>query len=177
MDRLPPMDSRKLSTNSNNTLERLTEAKKGAARLLGCYRSGDANDPETYVTAVVAVLEQYPVEIIRAVTAPATGLASKLKWLPAVAEIRDACEELGRTTKYAREWEAQARAQITGREALAIEHQRPRKTYEQIVAEFRDIGIMIGPKGKTAVDVQEIRKRMGISQADWDAIPNAKGAA
>jgi hypothetical protein len=155
----------------------LSAAKKGAIRLLGCYRTGDANDPETYVTAVVAVLERYPVEIICAVTAPATGLASKSKWLPAVAEIRDACEDLVRTTKYAREWEAQARAQIAGREALAIEHHRPKKTYEQLVAECRAVGIMIGPKGPShAVDVAAVRQKYGISQEDWDAIPNAKGA-
>jgi hypothetical protein len=68
--------------------------------------------------------------------------------------------------------------QIEERERLAIEHQRPKKTYEQLVAECRAVGIMIGPKGPSqAVDVAAVRQKYGISRADWDAIPNAKGAA
>jgi hypothetical protein len=119
------------------------------------------------------VLSDYPLDVIEAAVDPRTGLPAQSKWLPTVAEVKDFCEARMRPKRM----QDQGLQQIEERERLAIEHQRPRKTYEQIVAEFRDIGIMIGPKGKTAVDVQEIRKRMGISQADWDAIPNAKGAA
>ena len=92
MDRLPKTGLHKPLESSSSTLERSTEAKKGAARLLGCYRTGDANDPQTYIAAVVTVLQQYPIQIIRAVTEPATGIASKLKWLPSIAEIKEACE-------------------------------------------------------------------------------------
>lgn len=70
----------------------MAAAKKGAARLLGCYRVGDAHDPETYISAVVSVLARFPTEIIDRVTEPSTGLASKVKWLPTVAEVREACD-------------------------------------------------------------------------------------
>jgi hypothetical protein len=60
--------------------------------LLGCYRTGDANDPETYVAAVTAVLSHYPEEVITSVTHPVTGLPSKKGWLPTVKEVTEACD-------------------------------------------------------------------------------------
>jgi hypothetical protein len=77
----------------SNEHERQNEAKLGATIILGCYRVGDANDPEIYVTAVIAVLSRYPIEVIRKVTDPAIGLPSESKWLPSVAEVREACDK------------------------------------------------------------------------------------
>jgi hypothetical protein len=54
---------------------------------------GDASDPEIFTTAIVDVLRGYPEDIVRRVTAPRDGLPGKLKWLPTVAEVRDACEQ------------------------------------------------------------------------------------
>lgn len=68
-------------------------AAERARILVGCYRRSDANDPEIYARAAVAVLMRYPEKIVIAVTEPATGLPSKLKWLPSIAEIVEACEE------------------------------------------------------------------------------------
>jgi len=61
--------------------------------LLGCYRTGEANDPDTYVAAIAAILARYPQEVMTAVTHPATGLPSKKGWLPTVKEVVDACNE------------------------------------------------------------------------------------
>src|ERR1043166_4929526 len=74
--------------------ENLTSyAAQRARLLLGCYRTGDANDPETYVAAITAILARYPEEVITTVTHPATGLPSKKSWLPTVKEVRDACDD------------------------------------------------------------------------------------
>lgn len=67
-------------------------AAERARLLLGCYRTGDANDPETYVAAITAILARYPENIITEVTHPATGLPKKKGWLPTVKEVFDACE-------------------------------------------------------------------------------------
>lgn len=64
-----------------------------AKLLLGCYRTGEANDPETYVAAITAILSRYPEEVITSVTHPATGLPSKKGWLPTIKEVADACGE------------------------------------------------------------------------------------
>ena len=69
-----------------------TYAAMRAKILLGCYRTGDANDPDTYVAAITAILTRYPEEIITRITHPATGLPSKKSWLPTVKEVKDACE-------------------------------------------------------------------------------------
>jgi hypothetical protein len=61
--------------------------------MLACYRKTDANDPEIYGRAVVAVLMRYPPDTVMAVTEPATGLPSKVKWLPTIAEIVEACDD------------------------------------------------------------------------------------
>ncbi len=152
----------------------MSEAKKAAHRLLGCYRTGDAHDPEMYITAVVAVLVTFPVSVMRDVTNPVSGLPSKRNGLPTIKEVREACDEGLRCLTREDRWNAQARQQIEERETLAIEHHRPRKTYEQIVEECRAVGIMIGPKGtKGAVDVAEIKKRHGITAEQWAAIPDA----
>lgn len=67
-------------------------ALERAEILIGCYRRDDAADPEIYGRAVVAVLMRYPESVVLEVTEPATGLPSRLKWLPAIAEIVEACD-------------------------------------------------------------------------------------
>jgi hypothetical protein len=60
--------------------------------LLGCFRKGDAEDPETYVAAVAAIMDGYPDDVAAFVTDPRTGIAGKVKFLPTLSEVRDACE-------------------------------------------------------------------------------------
>lgn len=62
--------------------------------MFGCYRKGEANDPETYVAAITATLARYPEDVIISVTHPASGLPVKQNFLPTVKEVFDACEEL-----------------------------------------------------------------------------------
>lgn len=64
-----------------------------AKLLFGCYRRAEANDPETYVAAITAVLCEYPADVVRSVTDPSRGLPRKLKWAPSVQEVAEACEE------------------------------------------------------------------------------------
>lgn len=69
-----------------------------AAFLVGCYRTGDAADPETYTAAVASILTLYPQAVVYRVTDPRSGLPGKSQWLPTVAEIKAACEaEMPRT--------------------------------------------------------------------------------
>lgn len=70
----------------------LKVATSCANGLLGCYRRGDAADPESYVGALVVVLMAYPEQVARRVTHPAGGLPGTSTFLPSVAEVRVACE-------------------------------------------------------------------------------------
>ena len=174
MDKLIPTDFHAPSLASGNMLERLSEAKKGASRLLGCYRTGDANDPEVYISGVVAVLSRYTIEIIREVTEPATGLPSKSNWLPTIAEIRTECDLLEERAKPKPYLVKQLEQQFAERELPAHRPERP--TYEELKRRCHEVGLMIGPKGSRLppLDPAQIQKQYGISKADWDAIPNAK---
>lgn len=60
--------------------------------MFGCYRKADANDPEIYTAAVAATLAEFADDVAEYVTDPRTGLPAKLKWLPTIAEVREACE-------------------------------------------------------------------------------------
>jgi hypothetical protein len=146
--------------------------------LLGCYRTGDAHDPQMYVAAAIRVLSDYPIETQRFVTDPLTGLPSKVNWLPTVKEIRDACEEHHGPMRRAMEREALARKQLAERQTLQITDNRPRPTYEELVRRCREDGLMIGGKGPAEkFDVEAFKAQHGISDEEWAAIPNGKGEA
>jgi hypothetical protein len=69
-------------------------AVERAKLMFGCYRKGDAADPETYAAAIAAVLANYPLETVLRVTNPVHGLPSRSNWLPTVKEVREACDEI-----------------------------------------------------------------------------------
>jgi hypothetical protein len=103
--------------------------------LFGCYRRGDANDPDTYVAAIAATLARYSEQIITDVTHPVTGLPSKKSWLPTVKEVFDACEELDEKVRQAIARERRIREQFAAREEEnRLKHQAP--TIEQLQAKY-----------------------------------------
>ena len=144
--------------------------------LLGCYRKGEANDPETYTAAIAAVLSDYDPETIHYVTDPRTGVASKSTWMPNPGEVKKACEDYERPMRRAVERKEQELRQLQERETLqAITDGRPKKTYEQIVEECRAVGLNIGPKlpKKHEVDINAFLNEHGVSREAFDAIPDA----
>lgn len=60
--------------------------------MFGCYRKGDANDPETYTAAITAILAEYSPEVVQFVTDPRTGIARRIGFLPTVKEVSDECD-------------------------------------------------------------------------------------
>jgi hypothetical protein len=68
-------------------------AVQRARLLVGCYSKADFADPEIAARAFVSVLARYPESVVIAVTDPATGMPSKLKWPPSIAEVVEACNE------------------------------------------------------------------------------------
>ena len=95
---------RKQRLTSSSGSKRLTDhhqaeeyATTRAKLMFGCYRRGDANDPDTYVAAVAMVLSRYSAEVVQAITDPFSGLPSRKSesgWtgLPDVADVKAACE-------------------------------------------------------------------------------------
>jgi hypothetical protein len=85
--------------------------------MFGCYRKGDANDPDTYVAAITATLARYPEDVIRDVTHPATGLPTKQSFLPTVKEVFDACEAIVQPKREVSARQAQLERQLAERAA------------------------------------------------------------
>ena len=63
-----------------------------AGRLFGFYRASEANDAEVFVTGAARMLAEYPEAVVLRVCDPVRGLPATNKWLPSIAEIREACE-------------------------------------------------------------------------------------
>ena len=145
--------------NEESSSSRLDQAYLlGRARILfACYRRDEAADPETYCAAVAAVLgDGYSREVVEFVTDPRTGLPSKQKFLPNIAEIRETLDarmdQIHRVRTYEQrveeqlrlrdEWKAQVpseRLKAAGRawldredpKARELSGQKPRKAYSE----------------------------------------------
>lgn len=58
--------------------------------LLGCYREHGNVDPEVFNEAVLALFMDFHIDAVRTVCNPTTGIPSRLKWLPSIAELKEA---------------------------------------------------------------------------------------
>lgn len=152
-----------------------TYAADRARLLLGCYRTGEANDPETYVAAITSILSRYPEAVITEVTHPATGLPKKKSWLPTVKEVSDACDEAvefsvqhaARLKRIKDQLDARAREDRGEKPTLAQLKERfgdnwgfepvatkPVSTFkaptkEELAAHYREYGLAFQPKSET----------------------------
>ncbi len=139
------------------------------------------------MATVAAILSDYPPETMRYVTDPRTGIAANpladpetgRVWtgMPDAANVKRACEIHFLPTRKLMERETAVRLQLAEREQLAIEHKRPRKTYEELQAECAAVGLFIGQDraGKvSAMKAEDIQAKYGVTKEQWDAIPNAK---
>lgn len=133
-------------------------AAQRAKLLVGCYRTGEANDPETYVAAITAVLAHYPDQVITEVTHPISGLPSKKGWLPTVKEVNDACATA--VEPIARE-EARLKRIKEQMEMIARMDRGERPTMEQLHSKYgKDWGL-------SAVDPE---KQETFKAPTWDQI-------
>lgn len=83
------------STISSNEFDKAIGLSMFHARqILGCYRTDEVSDPDTFISAVTSVLSRYPADVGARLSDPKDGIAGRIKWLPAISEIREACEAL-----------------------------------------------------------------------------------
>ena len=77
--------------------ERMVFAAQRAKLLYGGYHRLNPHDPETYVMAVTAVLAHFDDDVIREVTDPLIGIATKEKfrdWPPNAGQLKAYCDEV-----------------------------------------------------------------------------------
>ncbi len=120
------------------------------------------------------MLSDYPLEIVKAVIDPRNGIPSKSKWLPTIAEIKEACEaEMApiRRQQQRLQQEKRQQALLSG----PSEDRANRKTYDEIVAECRAKGLNIGGGRVNAEQVNRdlFCKKFGISAEQFEQLPDA----
>ncbi len=121
-------------------------AVERARLLLGCFRTGEANDPETYVAAVAATLAHFEEAVIAEVTNPTISPLTTKSWLPSVGDIRQACEQIAEPIIQQRLREKRIAEQLATREA---EDAAPKPTLEELHAKYgKDWGL--NPSGVSA---------------------------
>lgn len=101
-----------------------------ARSLLGVYRRDDVNDPATYALAISATLAEFPAYIAERVASPVHGLPARLKFLPSIAEVREALETEDRRQRLI---VARARWMLQERDKREAETKRRREIEQQRV--------------------------------------------
>jgi hypothetical protein len=127
-----------------------------AKLLLGCYRTGDANDPEVYSDAVIAVLSDYPLEIIKRVVDPRSGIPSVCSWLPTIAEIKKALE--AEMAPIRREEDRREREQLYRLQQEPEPDRTHRPTYDELKAKYGDWSKELGPPKRDKPDPFSVRQ-------------------
>lgn len=109
------------------------------ARLLcACYRRDEAADPEIYGQALRTILSDYPEHVVLLVTEPRQGIPRRIKWLPSIAEVYEACEA---EMKPVRDAEARERRHALEADwpAEFEEPREKRKTFAELASMYPDI--------------------------------------
>jgi hypothetical protein len=142
-----------------------------ANRLLGCYRRGDANDPEMYVAAIVAVLCRYPIEIIRKATDPVTGISSTEKFaafMPNSGELKIYCDGLMRPII-----EERARHHLLQQLADRREDRSQRLSFDELKEKYGDWSTARQARDRPSARAALIAQ---IGKDAFDALPDAPDA-
>jgi hypothetical protein len=133
------------STEQNGNLNPV-QALEMAKLLLGCFHLREVDNPLIFVTAVAKVLSMYQIEVVSHVCDPFAGLPGELKWLPAVSEVKAACNarahEIARIERFLH-W---------GKQLPAPEHERnepPKPTREELEKKYgKNFGLIGDPVGE-----------------------------
>lgn len=131
--------------------------------LLGCYRSGEANDPAVYVSGIAAVLARYPTDLMARVSDPRVGLPSKLKWLPSISEVTVACEELAQEEREARKRASDLAEQWRLRDEMEARANAPKLT------DVDPCNLFIRRDYRGFQEMRDAKEQGKIKHLRWDA--------
>lgn len=168
------------SQNSISTLRVAPMTRDQAAmlvkRLMGAYPSLSLHDPQVYIAELVAVFTQYALEVGERAIEQAK--LESPKYVPTVPQVKAACQEQRRdhAFTYAMEYERRSQQQLMDRrerdredEREPLEHRR--QVAQRILAEYHGSK----PDGrKPAETPASVMAKYGLTQAQWDALPDAR---
>lgn len=112
--------------------------------LFACYRRDEAHDPEMYCAAVSAVLSEYDSAIVDYVTDPRTGLPSRQKFLPNVAEVREVLEDRARQIERDSGYQSRVAEQLRLRDEWKIQRSHEERERRKATAQAWLNGTKLG---------------------------------
>lgn len=86
----PPSTARPTSSEQETRAEWIT---RRARMIFSAYRKDDFADPDSFLIQMSMVLEKYPDQVVSYVTDPLTGIQSRSKFPPVLAEIKELCDD------------------------------------------------------------------------------------
>ncbi len=121
------------------------------------------------------MLAEYEPWVISRVTDPRIGIASTLKFLPTVAEVKQACE-----AEMAPIHRENARRKVEEDRLLRLaepeEDRANRPNYEELQRRCHAAGLPIGETPSRAAateqEITDLKAKYGISDAAWDDLPD-----
>lgn len=119
-------------------------------RLSSYFHPIETGDARWFLAGVIELFARYPQVVVDRALDVSIGLPGKYKFWPRISEIKEMLDDLHRPVQFKIKWDAQARQQIAERETM----------------------LQITGGHAPALEPPPVN-RMGLSQAEWDAIPNA----
>jgi hypothetical protein len=123
-----------------------------------------------FATRVARCMVDYPLHIVERVV---EQLPLKQAWPPNLKEINDALRDAQAEERTAQRFERESQAS-SSEQRRQTPPTGQKKTYEQLQAELAEVGIFIGGRGQRRVvdDAAAFRARFGLTEAQWNALPN-----
>jgi hypothetical protein len=145
--------------------------------MFGCFRKGEANDPDVYVAAITATLARYSEEIITAVTHPTKGLPIEMDWLPSVRQVYQACEVLNQSANAAAKRRRDLDEQLADRKRFdAIDDDERARVSKSIAELAADLKRRLDQANGASERVAELTKQnISIGSGELAAVMTAKG--
>jgi hypothetical protein len=70
----------------------LDQASSAVRSIMRVHPRTDVDDAEAYALAAAAILSEYPADVLIRVSDPRTGIVRRVKFLPRLAELAEACD-------------------------------------------------------------------------------------
>lgn len=116
----------------------VTEATSYARMLMGCFPQKDVGDVKVFAAGLVQVMSDYPAYVLADVVCPRGGLPVSSPFMPALSEVKRACEEASsRHAMARREAEQRRKAQAERAAANPCDPARAEAILKSVADELR----------------------------------------
>jgi hypothetical protein len=150
---------------------------KAADRLFSQFRNSQGTDPRAFMTAVVAVMMHYPLDVAEQAADPYFGLPALQQWMPTPYDVKQFCDRMARPRREAAAWDRRCREQIADSRKAK---EGVRQSMEEIEDEMAKRGIFLPSyikrsgqiPGRNYETPETVRRKLGLTQEQWDALPD-----